>query len=252
MLEKITQACQYLLHNFPGAEPVRDYLNSRLKPESQEKFQFGYYPSGGELSLLSDLVGVETLLKYGLIYYKNVEDSLCPRVIPVSYFEHYSLVMPFRDAYGKVMGLVARTLMSEEDRKKIKIPKYKNTKDFKKGNHLFGLFENKREIIDQSFVYIVEGQFDVIKANERGIKNIVAVGNCNMTAYQFSVISRYTNNIHLLLDNDQAGSKGRKSIITKYGSLANIGNFYIPETYKDIDEYLTNCEDEYPSFFAKD
>lgn len=253
MLEKITQACKYLLHNFPGAEPVREYLNSRLTPESQEKFQFGYYPSWSELSLLTDIVGNEALTKNELIYYRYIEDSQCPRTIPISHFDNYPLVMPYRDAYGKVVGLVARTFMSEEDRKISKVSKYKNTKNnFKKGNYLFGLFENKKEIIDRSQVYIVEGQFDVIKANERGIKNIVAVGNSNMTAYQFSVISRYASNINLLLDNDIAGEKGRKSIFTKFGKFANIQDFYIPEMYKDIDEYLTKCQDESPSFFAKD
>ena len=252
MLEQIIQACEYLLRNYPGAELVQDYLNSRLTKESQEKFRFGYYPRWADLSLLTDIVGQETLLKHGLIYYRNIEDSLCPRTIPVSYFEDYPLIMPFRDAYGKVVGLVARTLLAESERKKAKISKYKNTKKFKKGNHLFGLFENKREIVDGGQVFIVEGQFDVIKANEKGIRNIVAIGNSNMTAYQFSVISRYANNINLLLDNDSAGEKGRKSIATKFGNYANIQDWYIPETYKDIDEYLTNCEDESPSFFTKE
>jgi DNA primase catalytic core len=252
MLENISQACQYLLKNFPGAEAVREYLNSRLSQESQEKFQFGYYPNWNELSLLVDLVGEELLNKNRLIYYKNIEDSYAPRTIPVSYFEHFPLVMPYKDAYGRVVGLVARTLKNTEEQKKLEIPKYKNTKKFPKGRHIFGLFENKREIIDRGCVYVVEGQFDVIKANERGIRNIIAVGNSNMTPYQFSVISRYVSNINLLLDNDSAGEKGRKSIINKFGKLANIQNFYIPEIYKDIDEYLTNCKDEYPSFFTKD
>lgn len=251
MLDKITKACKYLLQNYPGADSVREYLNNRLSKESQEKFEFGYYPGWNELSLLTDLVGETTLVDHELIYYKNIEDSLFPRIIPVSYFEQYPLVMPYRDAYGQVVGLVARTLIPEEDRKIQGISKYKNTKNFKKGNHLFGLYENKREIIDRSQVFIVEGQFDVIKANEKGIRNIVAIGNSNMTPYQFSVISRYASNINLLLDNDSAGEKGRKSIATKFGKLANIQDFYIPEIYKDIDEYLTNSEDEYPSFFMK-
>jgi DNA primase len=251
MLKKIIQACRYLLQNYPGAESVREYLNSRLSQESQEKFQFGYYPSSSEISLLIDLVGEDLLKKYQLIYYRNIEDSLFPRIVPISYFEHYPLIMPFCNVYGKIEGLVARVLISEDERKKLNIPKYKNTRNFKKGNHLFGLYENKKEIINQNQVYLVEGQFDVIKATERGYKNVVGLGTNNMTLYQFSVISRYVNNINLLLDNDSAGEKGRKSIINKFGKLVNIQNFYLPEIYKDIDEYLTNCEDEYPSFFTK-
>jgi DNA primase len=73
--------------------------------------------------------------------------------------------------------------------------------------------------------------------------------------YQFSVISRYSNNIFLLLDNDEAGEKGRKLIISKFGEKANIRNFYVPDEYKDIDEYITKAQiSDYAelSFVVKD
>ena len=158
------------------------------------------------------------------------------RKITSSYFEDYPLIMPFRDAYGKIIGIVGRTLIDEKNRK---ISKYKNTKGFKKGNLLFGLYENKQAILDAGCVYIVEGQFDAIKANEVGLKNIVALGTNNMTTYQLSLISRYTNNLFLLLDNDEGGEKGRKRIVSKFGKFANICNFFIPDEYKDVDEYIS-------------
>jgi DNA primase len=243
MLEKITEACKFLLNNYPGAAQVREYLDSRLTKESQDRFQFGYYPGWEEISLLTDMVGEDIIVEHNLIYYKDIEDSLFPRSIPFSYFDKFSLVMPFRDVYGKTVGLVARTLLSDENMKEAKIPKYKNTKNFEKGRHLFGLYENKKSIFDKGMVFVVEGQFDVIKANERGIDNIVALGTCNMTPYQFSLICRYTDNIGLLLDNDDGGEKGRKAIISKFGNMASIHNFYLPEIYKDIDEYLTKEKD---------
>jgi DNA primase len=252
MFTKITEACQYLLHNYPGAEPVREYLNSRLKIETQMLFQFGYFPNMDELHLLTDFVGEDLLLKYKILYRKNIEDSLGPRTINFCHFENYPLMMPFHDSHGHIVGLVGRTLLPDEEMKKKKISKYKNTSEFKKGNYLFGLWHNKQEIIDQNSVYIVEGQFDVMKAMEKGIKNIVAIGTSTMTSYQFSTISRHANNLIMLLDNDAAGEKGRKSVISKFGKFANIQNFYIPESYKDIDEYLTHCEDESPSFLVKD
>ena len=61
-----------------------------------------------------------------------------------------------------------------------------------------------------------------------------------MTAFQFSLICRYTNNLYLLLDNDEAGNKGRDAIHKKYGNFANIKNGFIPPPYKDIDEYLSS------------
>lgn len=231
-----------MLNNYPEAQTSKSYLDSRLTEESQETFQFGYFPGVENIKVLTDLVGEDLLRKEKLLYTRDIEDSLFPRKIPSCYFEDYPLVMPFCDAYGKPVGLVGRTLLDEEERKIKKISKYKNTLEsvnFKKGNLLFGLHENKQAILDKGCVYIVEGQFDVIKASEIGFKNIVALGNSSMTSYQFSVISRYSNNIFLLLDNDEAGQKGRKLIVQKFGKFACIRDFYLPDDYKDVDEYIT-------------
>ena len=237
MLSKITESCRFLLKDYPEAQECRDYINSRLTEDSQEQFQYGYFPGVQNIVALTTLVGEDTLRKHKLFYTKDIEDSLGPRSTPHCYFENYPLVLPFKDAYGNIVALVGRTLLSEEDRKTQQLSKYKNT-IFQKGNYVFGLFENKQYIAQQDYVYIVEGQIDVIKAMEKGLRNIVALGNANMTYYQFSVITRYTNNIFLLLDNDEAGEKGRKLILNKFGRFADIRNFYIPESYKDIDEYI--------------
>ena len=254
MLEKIVESCRFLLNNYPDARPSKSYLDSRLNNDSQELFQFGYFPGVQNISVLADLVGEETLAKEKLLFTKEIEDSLFPRKVQYCYFEDYPLVMPFRDPYGKVAGLVGRTLLSDKEQKEKGVSKYKNTK-FEKGNFVFGLYENKQHILQNNSVYIVEGQIDVIKAVEVGRKNIVALGNSNMTSYQFSVISRYSNNLFLLLDNDEAGQKGRKRIVKKFGQFANIRNLYLPDNYKDIDEYITKggiSDAEELSFGVKD
>lgn len=256
MLEKIVESCRYLLNHFPEAQEAKSYLDSRLVSESQENFQFGYFPGVKNIQVLIDMVGEEALRQENMKLYdaRTIEDSLGPRKIPWCYFEHHPLIMPFRNVYGKVVALVGRTLLPEQEWKALKIPKYKNTAEtphFKKGNLLFGLYENKQAILEQNCVFIVEGQFDVIKATEKGFKNIVALGNSNMTSYQFSVISRYTDNIHLLLDNDEAGVKGRKRIRDKFGKLANIQDFFLPESYKDIDEYFTKSGEDTVSFAVR-
>lgn len=241
MYEQIVASCRYLLNNYHGAEQHKSYLDSRLNEKSQEMFQFGYFPGPTELPVLMDLVDESILKKAELYNSWEIEDSLFPRKGIFLYFEDHPLIMTFRNTYGEIGALVGRTLLNDEERAIKKIAKYKNTKNnglFKKGHSLFGLFENKQNIIDKDFVYVVEGQMDVIKAMEIGIDNIVALGTSYMTSYQFSVINRYTNNIILLLDNDPAGEKGRKKIIDKFGNFANIKNQYVPEQYKDIDECI--------------
>jgi DNA primase catalytic core len=238
MLGKIAETCQFLLNNYPEAQASKSYLDSRLDLKSQERWGFGYFPNIQHIAVLTDLVGEPALVKNELLTTGFIEDALSPRRVMRDFFEDHPLVMPFRDAYGKVVALIGRTLLDESERHTKKIIKYKNTV-FGKGNHLFGLYENKSSILRQGCVYIVEGQFDVIKAAEIGFTNVVALSNNNMTVYQCSVISRYSNNLFLLLDNDEAGQKGRERIISKFGQLANIRNFYIPDEFKDIDEYIT-------------
>lgn len=251
MLDKISESCAFLLNSFPEANSCKEYINSRINQNTQDLFQFGYFPNINNINVLSSIIGENTLEESKLFYHKEIEDSLCFRKINISYFENYPLIMPFRDTYGEIVALIGRTLLSEESRKKLKISKYKNTV-FAKGNYLFGLYENKANILKQNCVYVVEGQFDVIKAFEKGFKNVVALSNSNMTAYQLSLITRYTNNIFLLLDNDEAGEKGRKKIISKFGKLANIRNFYLPTSYKDIDEYLSSNDYDSMSLIVKD
>lgn len=238
MYDKIMESCRFLLNNFPEAKEVKNYLDIRLGESSQDKFQFGYFPNIFNLKAITDLVEEQDLRDVKLLFTKTIEDSLYPRIINELYFEYHPLIFPFKDAYGNIAGLVGRSLLSDEELKKLSLHKYKNTK-FKKGQFLFGLYENKQAILDADLVYVVEGQFDAIKACERGIKNVVALGTSSMSVYQFSVISRYTSNIILLLDNDEGGQKGRSLITKKFGNLANIQNWYIPKDYNDVDEYLT-------------
>lgn len=247
MLQKIVEACRFLLKNYSEAEHCREYLNSRVNNQSQELFEFGYFPNLQNIDSLISLVGEQALIENNLLSIRDIEDSLFPRKIKFSFFEDYPLIMPYKNVYGKVVALVGRSLLSDSERK---TPKYKNT-PFQKSKHLFGLFENKQEIVDKGCVFIVEGQFDTIKAVECGFRNIVSLGGADMSVSQFGLITRYTNNLCLLLDSDEAGNKGRKKIKEKYGEYTIINDFYLPSPYKDIDEFLSSNKYEELSFVIK-
>ena len=237
-LEKIVDTCSYLLRHSQEAEEAKSYLNGRLSAEMQELFQFGFFPPFNSSSLLTSFIDEETLRKMELLYTKEIFDSNSARNIDIYFFEHHPLIMPYKDVYGNIVALVGRSLLNDDERKNEDIAKYKNT-NFKKGEHVFGLYEAKKYILKSGFVYVVEGQFDVIKAFEKGLRNIVAVGNSNITGTQLSLISRYTKNIILLFDNDEAGELGRRRAMNKFSNLANLtANTYLPNGYKDIDEYF--------------
>ena len=244
-LDQIVSICQNLLHSSPEAESILNYVNDRVSLESQRKFLFGYFPPLDKLSLLTSVIGEDALKEEKLLVARQFSDM----IKLFNYFEDHPMIIPYKDAYGNIIALMGRSVLSESERKEKKISKYKNT-IFNKGNHLFGLYEAKEEILSSGFVYVVEGQFDVIKAYEKGIKNIVALGNSNMTPYQASLISRYTDTLFLLLDNDEAGQKGRQRIKDKFSEHLYINNLYLPEGYKDIDEYLSQNSAESLSFLC--
>lgn len=243
-MNDIVSCCRDLLIKFPNAKPIADYLDNRLPKDIQEKFSFGYFPPNTNLQSLISVVSEEKLSKLGLLYKKIMQDGVSNRNINYSPMENHNLILPYRDVHGKIVALVGRSILSDEQRQLLNIPKYKNT-TFKKGKHLFGLFESKPEIIKKNLVVVVEGQFDCIKAHSKGLNNIVALGSSSMTFDQFALITRYTNNIILMLDNDNAGKIGTERIMKLYSNYANITTRSFPKNFKDIDEFLSiyNIED---------
>lgn len=233
--DSVVSACNHLLYNYPLAIKTLEYLDNRLSAPIQKKFRFGFFPSQANLKLLFSFIDVDTLIKDGIIYEKNIESD---QKIFFSSLENHNLILPYRDVYGKIIALVGRSLLTDEERSTRNIPKYKNT-SFEKSKNLFGLFESKHAIIEQGCVYVVEGQFDCIQAHNRSIHNVVALGSSNMSPEQLILLLRYTNDIRLLLDNDEAGKLGRSRIVEKYGKYTKFTNLYVPSGYKDLDELLS-------------
>lgn len=231
--DQVVNACSNILYDYGFANNALTYINNRLNKSTQKKFSFGYFPTLFNLNTLTSVINEQDLIDLNLLY----KDDNGPH----SFLEHHNLILPYRDVYGRIIALVGRTLLSEEQRGNI--PKYKNTV-FKKSRHLFGLFEAKDSIIEKQYVYLVEGQFDCIKAHSCNINNVVALGSSNMSFEQLVLILRYTNRIKILLDNDDAGNLGREHILEKYGKYANISNAYVPKGFKDLDEFLEEFKEE--------
>lgn len=235
----VVACCRDLIINFPDAKSVAEYADKRLSKGGQERFSFGYFPSHKNLQTLAAVVGEERLLQLELIHDRIIQDGVSNRKVLHSSLEKHNLIMPYRDVYGNIIAIVGRTILNDEQRKSFDIPKYKNT-SFLKGNHLFGLFEAKNAIIQNNLVFVVEGQFDCITASDKGLTNVVALGSSSMTFEQFALATRYTNNLVMLLDNDEAGKTGAERVIKLYGKYANIKRAVLPNGYKDIDEYLSD------------
>lgn len=241
--DQVISVCRDLLINFPDAKIIADYANKRLSKDSQEKFSLGYFPTNKTLSTLESMLGGNKLSDMGLAYDKIIQDDVSSRMVRCAVLEHHNLIMPYKDVYGETIAIVGRSILTDAERIPLKIPKYKNT-SFDKGSHLFGLFEAKHSIIKNNLVYIVEGQFDCITAHSKGLMNVIALGSSSMTFEQLCLITRYTNNLILSLDNDAAGKLGSERIMKYYSKYANIMKANVPSSFKDLDEYLSENDVE--------
>lgn len=182
------------------AEIARTYLNKRgLNEETINKFQLGYALDSWQA--LSDyLMGRgyqrDDLLAAGLIIKRD--DG-----------RHYDrfrnrLIIPIRDAQGRVVGFGGRTLDPEG------VPKYLNSPQtllFDKSRTLYGLDMAKGAIRAAGYVVIVEGYMDVLQAHQHGVANVVAQMGTALTEAQLKLLNRFARSFVLALDPDTAGDR---------------------------------------------
>ena len=115
------------------------------------------------------------------------------------------VIFPIHNAMGKVIAFTARTLKSLTNQ-----PKYVNspeTEVFHKSKVLYGLFQSKQAIRQEDNCYLVEGQTDVISMHQAGVNNVVASSGTSLTDDQIKLISRFSKNVTVLFDGDEAGIK---------------------------------------------
>ena len=234
--------CSSLLKHSDEANDVRKYLKGRIPSFRIGGFSFGYFPKNGELHKLFEFIDPVILEDLGLIYKRYVHDSGHAEMVYCSVLDNHNLIMPYKNVYGDIVGLVGRSVLDSVQQKQQKISKYKNT-SLLKGTNLFGIYEAKKAIIKKRSVVLVEGQFDCITCHRHGFKNVVALGGASFTKYHFFLLKRYTNKIYLLLDNDFAGNKETQNIINRYSKDVEIIPINLPSSYKDIDECLMKGKD---------
>jgi len=199
--ELLAAAARYyhhLLKSSPEAEVGRAYVQKRaLYQEVVDAFQVGYSLPGWDRSrdyLTERGYDVDELLKAGLLVERDdggTYDRFRER-----------LMIPIRDARGRVIGFGARTLDPDGVPKYINSPK---TPLFDKSRTLFGLDLARRAIRREDRVVIVEGYMDVMQAHQAGYQNVVAQMGTALTEAQLRQLQRYTKRMVLALDPDAAG-----------------------------------------------
>ncbi len=111
------------------------------------------------------------------------------------------IIFPISDVKNRVLAFGARALDDS-------LPKYINspeTEVYIKGRHLYGLNFSIQAVKEKDFCIIVEGYLDFLLPYQSGIKNIAASLGTSLTELQVRLIKRYSKNVVMVYDGDQAG-----------------------------------------------
>jgi DNA primase len=176
------------------------YFRERsFRDDTLKKFEVGYAPDGkAPFTEAAQKEGykLDFLEKAGLTIKRDdwVRDRFAGRVM-----------FPIHNLAGRVIAFGGRILKEDKN-----IAKYLNSPEseiYHKSKVVYGIFQAKREISKTDKCYLVEGYTDVLSMHQAGIENVVASSGTALTADQIRLIKRFTPNITIIYDGDQAGIK---------------------------------------------
>ena len=142
------------------------------------------------------------------------------------------LMFPIIDVRGNVIGFGGRVL---DDSK----PKYLNSNEtviFNKRRNLFGL--NLAKKTKQPYIILVEGNIDVVALHQYGFDNAVASLGTSLTEEQVTLLSRYTEQVVLTYDGDEAGQRAAQRAIPMLEKAGIRVKVLQMKDAKDPDEFL--------------
>lgn len=237
---------EQLLSSEEGLDIALPYFTQRgVRSEAIQTFGLGYSP--GDRRALAKYVeahgyDMESFVATGLLYAPSEGRPSADRY-------HERVIFPIYNVGGRVVGFGGRTM-----RKVDKIAKYINSPEsiiYDKSRELYGLYQAKRAIakLDQSI--IVEGYLDVIAMHQVGIENVVATSGTALTENQIQLLRRFSRNVLVLFDGDEAGVKAAlRSIDMLLAEGMQIKLLVLPDG-EDPDEFVSKrSRTEVEEYFA--
>lgn len=177
------------------------HLSRHFSDETIRKFGLGYSPAKSNNRLV-ELAAQSDIDRQSLI-----ASGICVKGDAQNTYDHFHdrVTFPVYNLLGQSIAISARTLSTEP-----RIPKYVNSSEtaiYTKGKELFGLYHARESILSNDECILVEGNADVVSMHQAGFSNTVAALGTGFTSTQASLIRRFTQNIILMFDGDQAGKK---------------------------------------------
>ncbi len=178
-------------------ENARKNLHSRgISRDMVKEFRLGWSPGGWQA--LTDF-----LEKNGFSPDNGVLAGVLSRNQKGRSYDRFRsrLIFPIISLSGMVVAFGGRTLGDEE-------PKYLNSSEspvYKKGDHLYGLFQARKHITQTRQVYLTEGYLDVIALHQHGFPNSCGILGTALTHSQVTRLAGLCREVILLFDGDRAG-----------------------------------------------
>ncbi|MBQ7985873.1 MAG: DNA primase [Clostridia bacterium] len=215
-----------------GKVGLEYFKERKISPSTIRKYGLGYAPDNFDyLKKHMNKLGFsdDELLEAGLCVTKNgkIYDKFRGRVM-----------FPIIDLRGNVIAFGGRIINAVE-KDGYKPPKYLNSAEtpvFNKGKNLFSLNLAKKDSAAQCI--LCEGYMDVISVYQAGVTNIVATLGTALTENQAKLLMKYSGEIILCYDSDEAGQAATKrgiEIITSVGGRCRVMKL---KGAKDPDEYI--------------
>ena len=247
-----------MLHeNEEGIAIGMQYFRSRgFRDDTISKFRLGFSLSDREaLPRLALQKGYkeEYLLKTGVCYKRENDGLLIDRFAG-------RVIFPWISISGKTVAFGGRKL--DQATKGVQ-QKYVNSPDseiYHKEQQLYGIFQAKKAIAKENCVYMVEGYTDVISMHQSGIENVVANSGTALSVHQIRILRRFTPNVVLLYDGDEAGiHAAMRGTDMMLGEGMNIKVLLLPDgedpdsfarkhTAKDFREYVEQHQQDFIDF----
>lgn len=227
MLNKLAAKYYYYMLRRPEGKSGYDYLTGRqLSKETMSRFGLGYAARlGGLYQYLKNQGYSDGLLKEsGLMQVdekRGMYDKFRNRVM-----------FPIMDIHNRVIGFGGRVMGDGK-------PKYLNspeTRIFDKSRNLYGL--NLARLSRKPNIIVCEGYMDVIAMHQAGFNQAVASLGTAFTVQQSAILKRYTNEVLLTYDSDEAGIKAAMRAIPILREAGLTAKVIHMDPYKDPDEFI--------------
>ena len=213
-----------------GAEALKYALGRGMPKSTIINFGIGYAPDSW-----TDLVDAmrkkgytdEELKESGLVTVSQKNGRIFDRF-------RDRLMFPIIDVRGNVIGFGGRIMKNDPN-----AAKYLNSPEtliFNKRKNLFGLNVAKKSKL--GYLILVEGYMDAIALHQYGFDCAVASLGTSLTEEHAVLLSRYTENVYLIYDGDQAGQRAAQRAIPMLEKAGLSIKVLQLKDAKDPDEFL--------------